>query len=441
MDIKRVIKWYKKFAKTEIGGEPIICKPLFGENYYAMSTGDIVSAKRSKYKIIAKERVTGGYNRVSLMINKKNVHFAVHRLIASAFLDNPLNLPTVNHKNGVPSDNRLSNLEYASRSDQALHSLYVLGHYNRKTRSVCQVSLQGTLIATYKSVKEAAKVAAVSGTRLGKICRSKVALGDYFWFYKDEYEKEISGQGVRYYTKFSVDQYNLDGNFIQSFKSKKAAITFMFGLTGKSAERLTLNIAQACDGLLNSAFGYIWKTPSKNPIIADYREEWDIHPFYPNYRFTMEGECYSTISKKLININMKTDYPTISITDINGKKRSRRLHILIAELYVIKPPGKNYVNHIDCQKNNFSAWNLEWVTHPENMKHARDNGLIIDTMSPVIQFDLVTKEELARFPSIKKAAKSVGCDPSNIGRVCAGYRKTSCGFGWKFEKNENRKSR
>lgn len=47
---------------------------------------------------------------------------SVHRIVAKAFIPNPLGLPTVNHINGIKSDNRAENLEWASASDQMQHA-------------------------------------------------------------------------------------------------------------------------------------------------------------------------------------------------------------------------------------------------------------------------------------------------------------------------------
>lgn len=55
--------------------------------------------------------------------------------------------------------------------------------------------------------------------------------------------------------------------------------------------------------------------------------------------------------------------------------RLRFVHRLVAEKYVPNPDGKPCVNHIDGNKRNNSASNLEWVTNTENRRHAIANGL------------------------------------------------------------------
>lgn len=65
------------------------------------------------------------YHQVRLEKDDHQVQRFVHRLIASAFIDNPLHKPEVNHKNGIKTDNRIENLEWVTRSENVKHSFAI----------------------------------------------------------------------------------------------------------------------------------------------------------------------------------------------------------------------------------------------------------------------------------------------------------------------------
>lgn len=84
-------------------------------------------SKLQSYDRIRKPTLAGaGYHALCLCKNGVNKRQYVHRLVAMAFIPNPNNYKTVNHKNGIKTDNRAENLEWLSQSDNHRHA-YSIG--------------------------------------------------------------------------------------------------------------------------------------------------------------------------------------------------------------------------------------------------------------------------------------------------------------------------
>ena len=63
------------------------------------------------------------YPLATLSHNGKIKHISVHRLVALAFIPNPENKPQVNHIDGNTTNNNVSNLEWATRSENQSHAV------------------------------------------------------------------------------------------------------------------------------------------------------------------------------------------------------------------------------------------------------------------------------------------------------------------------------
>lgn len=95
-------------------------------SYEASTDGEIKTfnwKNKGVEKIMKPSLDNGGYLRTMLMgVDGKFSTIKVHRVIAETFIPNPLNKPQVNHKNSIRSDNRVSNLEWATASENVKHS-------------------------------------------------------------------------------------------------------------------------------------------------------------------------------------------------------------------------------------------------------------------------------------------------------------------------------
>jgi NUMOD4 motif/HNH endonuclease len=80
-------------------------------------------------KLVALSRDKYGYLKAKLSKGGVVKFRTVHRIVAEAFISNPNVKPEVNHINGVKSDNRVSNLEWATAQENQQHSRTVLGNF------------------------------------------------------------------------------------------------------------------------------------------------------------------------------------------------------------------------------------------------------------------------------------------------------------------------
>jgi hypothetical protein len=120
---KDVVGYEDKYQVSDLGR--VIRKEYTQKAKFTIKD-EVISYDRVEPAVLAVQHLNiNGYMFVAATVNDKRTNWKVHRLVAQAFIPNPENKPFVNHINGIKSDNKLSNLEWVTRSENSIHSLII----------------------------------------------------------------------------------------------------------------------------------------------------------------------------------------------------------------------------------------------------------------------------------------------------------------------------
>lgn len=100
-----------------------IVKHIDNLNINVSESGEVSRLNKNILRVYRHQTCRAGYKRVALASNGKRKNHSIHRLVAIAFIPNPLNKPEVNHIDGIKANNHVSNLEWATRSENILHAM------------------------------------------------------------------------------------------------------------------------------------------------------------------------------------------------------------------------------------------------------------------------------------------------------------------------------
>lgn len=146
------------------------------------------SSRMDPERIMALAEDKDGYYRVALSKDGKKKRFFVHRLVGMAWIENPEELPVINHIDGNKQNNELSNLEWCTRSENDLHAFKTglrQATDGGTRKAVMQYSQDGTFIREYESITEAGKVIGCTLQLIGMACNGKVKTAKGFvWKFK-----------------------------------------------------------------------------------------------------------------------------------------------------------------------------------------------------------------------------------------------------------------
>lgn len=204
--------------------------PIHGyEGLYEISNlGRVKSCKRecekyrngNKYYQPIKEKFKrtqvdrDGYIVIRLSKNGHKSPFSIHRLVATHFIPNPENKPTVNHLFGVKTDNTILDLEWATLSEQNKHSLRLklrrhpssirpgmlgkFGKNHNQSKPIIQLSMDGSIVREWDCAADASREKGFTRTHISRCCKGLAESHKGFkWKFKDKdvTTKDLVGEG------------------------------------------------------------------------------------------------------------------------------------------------------------------------------------------------------------------------------------------------------
>lgn len=164
------------------------------EGLYQISTlGNVKSVTRKKRSIYSNQDIilkpglnTQGYLFVGLYKNGKTTQKRINRLVAEAFIPNPLNKAYVNHKNEIKTDNNVDNLEWVTPKENSNYSV----------KKIKQYTADNKYIKTWNNLITIKKCLNIDRGNIIKCCKGKrKTAGGYKW----EYGKSLGGEYIENY--------------------------------------------------------------------------------------------------------------------------------------------------------------------------------------------------------------------------------------------------
>ncbi len=156
-----------------------------------------------------------------------------------------------------------------------------------------------------------------------------------------------------------------------------------------------------------------------------------------DYLISNNGDIKNMKTQKLVKGTIKGGYNMVKLysNDKNNyKDKSFRRHIIIAKLFCRKE-NESYcvVNHVDGNKLNNCAKNLEWISARMNTQHAEKLGLLNPTNQRKIKRVCKKSGEEKYYNSIIEACNDVtnnNVTVIDICNTCTGKQKSARGFYW-----------
>lgn len=302
--------------------------------------------------------------------------FLVHRLVYETFVGVIPDDMIINHKNGKKNDNRLANLELATKSENSKHAV-TLGlkwdvgensHHAKLTKKQvieiyqqCVAGIPDNILAqkyiiTEKTISDIRNKKSWKNTfvdffgrdleKIPHIRRKKThkTKSECFSIMKELFDDDVGVNDVAH-------KYNMSKSTISAIRTGKIwkDVYEKYRKSNPKKEILFEQLQQTLPKTITQSPTEIWKT-------------------YRNCSISNFGNVIGVHGRPICIVNDPTKYVSFF---------SQGLHRIVYQLFGGEIPENYQINHIDCRKNNNHIDNLECVTASRNFIHALENNRIV----------------------------------------------------------------
>lgn len=170
---------------VKLSNEEWKCIEGYEGKYFVSNLGRIMNSKNH----IMKPRLDkDGYELINLYSNKNSRTFKVHRLVASAFIENGNLLENeVNHKDEIKSNNKVENLEWCDHIYNNRYGSKPGKISDKNSKEVLQFDLNGNFIRSHKSTMKIQRDLGFRHSNISACCRGLYKrMYGYIWKYAKE---------------------------------------------------------------------------------------------------------------------------------------------------------------------------------------------------------------------------------------------------------------
>lgn len=203
-----------------------------------------------KEKVLKRILGSDGYLYVTLSKNNIAKRFAIHRLVAQAFIPNPNNFPLVNHKDEIKTNPCVDNLEWCDNLYNQNYGTKIQRYIKTRAKAIDRYTIDGQYIDTWDSEKQFTTAFGYNGEGLIRaVCnhyKGRSSAYGFKWRYHDD--KSDFNEIKRGYR---IMQYSRFGDLIAEYKNAEEA--------SKETGIYYTSIRKCAKGKQKTAGGYIWK--------------------------------------------------------------------------------------------------------------------------------------------------------------------------------------